>query len=201
MKVILITGPQGSGNHIWSKILSLHPNVNGWENVNDRYWVPHKDEPHSSLWQDMSLWENHDFAKDTVISISIPFVTKGVPTFPDIHHWKEIMTGRKIDHSICIITRDKNINYLQNERVRPVNNYINSLQYIDTLNVDLFLSTETLLLYKKKYLKQISKQLNFPIDYNNNNIYNILSQSFNEKYVKGVSIFWLDKEVANATSY
>ena len=96
---------------------------------------------------------------------------------------------------------DKNINYLQNERVRPVNNYINSLQYINTLDIDYFLSTETLLIYKDKYLKQLSNQLDFPIDYNNINIYNILIQSFNEKYIKYIKNYWLDEEVKNISGY
>ena len=201
MKVLLLIGPQGSGNHLWSKIFSLHSDVLGWKNINDAYWIGHKYEPHSSLWKDMTLWESYNFAQNTVVSVSIPFAINGITTFPDIHYWKKTMIKRKIDHKICVITRDKNINYLQNERVRPVNNYINSLQYINTLDIDYFLSTETLLIYKDKYLKQLSNQLDFPIDYNNINIYNILIQSFNEKYIKYIENYWLDEEVKNASGY
>ena len=33
-KILIITGPQGSGNHLYSKIFAMHPLVNGWK-MND----------------------------------------------------------------------------------------------------------------------------------------------------------------------
>jgi hypothetical protein len=44
-KLLIITGPQGSGNHMWSKILALHPAVNGWSALLEEYWIPHDREP------------------------------------------------------------------------------------------------------------------------------------------------------------
>jgi len=183
MKVILLTGPQGSGNHLWSKVFTT------W--ADKEYWVGHKDEPHSKLWKNMDSWRTHKFSGDTVISISIPYAVRGNTTFPDIKLWKEIMIERGIDHKICAITRDENINFLQNKRVRPENNYYNAVEYIKTLGVDCFLSTETLMLYQWKYVEQVCRQLEFSIDKKDVDF----SQSFNEKYVKYVQQFDLDKEV------
>ena len=183
MNVLLLTGPQGSGNHIWSKVLTT------W--ADGEYWVGHKDEPHSGLWENMDSWREFPFLSDTVISISIPYAVRGNTTFPDIKLWKDIMIERGIDYKICAITRDENINFLQNKRVRPDNNYYKAVEYIKTLDVDCFLSTETLLLYQWKYVDQVCKQLEFSVDKKDVDF----SQSFNEKYVKYVQEFELDKQV------
>jgi hypothetical protein len=183
MKVILLTGPQGSGNHLWSKVFTT------W--ADKEYWVGHKDEPHSNLWEDMDSWRTHKFSGDTVISISVPYAVRGNTKFPDITGWKEIMVNRDIDHKICVTTRDGYINFLQNERVRPENNYKEAVEYIKGLEVDCYLSTETLLQYQWKYIEQISKQLDFPVPYKTIDF----TQSFNEKYVHYVETFHLDDTV------
>ena len=183
MKVLLVTGPQGSGNHIWSKVLTT------W--ADKEFWVGHKDEPHSKLWENMDDWKTHTFTENTVISISIPYAIGGVTRVPDIGKWKEIMVDRGIDHKICAITRDMTINNFQNARVRPVNYYHMAVNYIQTLDIDCFLSTETLLLYKEKYIDQLSKQLDYPIPHKEVDF----KQSFNEKYVHYVESFHLDDTV------
>ena len=183
MKVLLVIGPQGSGNHIWSKVLTT------W--ADKEFWVGHKDEPHSLLWSNMDNWKNHHFLKDSVVSISIPYMVNGVTKFPDIKGWKEIMVNRDIDHKICVTTRDGYINFLQNERVRPENNFKEAVEYIKGLDVDCYLSTETLLAYQWKYIEQISKQLDFPIPHKTIDF----TQSFNEKYVHYVETFHLDDTV------
>jgi hypothetical protein len=183
MKVILLTGPHGSGNHLWSKVFTT------W--ADKEYWVGHKDEPHSNLWEDMDSWRTHKFSGDTVISISVPYAVRGNTKFPDITGWKEIMVNRDIDHKICVTTRDGYINFLQNERVRPENNYKEAVEYIKGLEVDCYLSTETLLQYQWKYIEQISKQLDFPVPYKTIDF----TQSFNEKYVHYVETFHLDDTV------
>ena len=188
MKVILLTGPQGSGNHLWSKVFTT------W--ADKEYWVGHKDEPHSNLWEDMDSWRTHKFSGDTVISISVPYAVGGNTTFPDIKLWKEIMIERGIDHKICAITRDGYINFLQNDRVRPENNYKESVEYIKTLDIDCFLSTETLLLYQWKYVEQVCRQLEFTIDKKDVDF----SQSFNEKYIKYVKEFALDDQVRKVSA-
>ncbi len=194
MNILLVIGPQGSGNHIWSKVLTT------W--ANKAYWVGHKDEPHSHLWKDVEEWNDHKFPDvETVVSVSIPFAVKGETVFPDIKRWKEIMEDRGLPHEIAVVTRDKTINYFQNDRVRPVNNYINSVEYISSLNVDVFLSTETLMIYKEKYLRILNKQLKFNFPNRYPNLYTILGESYNEKYISYVEDFPLDKSVKEVSEY
>ena len=188
MKVVLFTGPQGSGNHLWSKVFTT------W--ADKEYWVGHKDEPHSKLWKDMDSWRTHKFSGDTVVSISIPYAVGGKTIFPDIKRWKEIMAKRGINHKICGITRDMTINDFQNARVRSINHYHKAVNYIQTLDIDCFLSTETLLLYQWKYVEQVCRQLEFPIDKKDVDF----SQSFNEKYVHYVESFHLDDTVRRVSA-
>ena len=49
-KLLIITGPQGSGNHLFSRLLSLHPDVRGWEEMLTNYWVPSDQEPFAEYW-------------------------------------------------------------------------------------------------------------------------------------------------------
>ena len=182
--VILLIGPQGSGNHLWSKVFTT------W--ADKEFWVGHKNEPHSKLWQDMDSWRTYVFPNiDNVVSISIPYAVEGKTTFPDVKLWMDIMKERDIEYRVCAITRDENINFLQNKRVRPENNYYKAVEYIKTLDVDCFLSTETLMLYQWKYVEQVCRHLQFSIDKKDVDF----SQSFNEKYVKYVQEFDLDKKV------
>ncbi len=39
-KLLVVTGPQGSGNHLLAKIFNLHPKVNGW-NMRWQEWQGH----------------------------------------------------------------------------------------------------------------------------------------------------------------
>ena len=39
-KLLIVTGPQGSGNHLFSRIFSMHECVGGWKELVDTYWVP-----------------------------------------------------------------------------------------------------------------------------------------------------------------
>ena len=48
-KLLIVTGPQGSGNHLFARLFSLHPNVMGWEKLHDKYWVPSDEEPLSLI--------------------------------------------------------------------------------------------------------------------------------------------------------
>jgi len=40
-RLLVVTGPQGSGNHMWSKIFSESPQVQGWKELTQEYWVGH----------------------------------------------------------------------------------------------------------------------------------------------------------------
>ena len=111
------------------------------------------------------------------------------------------MEQRGISHEVAVITRDKTINNYQNQRVRPVNNYENSIEYLKNVIVDTYLSTETLHIYKEHYLDVLNEQLKFDIEYDIKKLYHILSQSFNEKYIHCVNDTLLDKEVWEVSGY
>ena len=49
-KLLIVTGPQGSGNHLFARLFSLHENVIGWESLHDKYWVPSDQEPFARFW-------------------------------------------------------------------------------------------------------------------------------------------------------
>ena len=58
-----------------------------------------------------------------------------------------------------------------------------------------FISHELVYLYGHRYLKALSRDLDFPIAWNDPKVYEILKENSNEKYIKYVEDYWLDKEV------
>jgi hypothetical protein len=101
---------------------------------------------------------------------------------------------------IAIIVRDSNINELQQLRVRgEITTPIAQEYYYNTLiptgfKVH-FLDNEAFFLHRKHYLKWASELLDFPVDYNNPDIFKFIDENPNKKYVKYVEDFWLDQEV------
>ena len=57
-KLILLTGPQGSGNHMWSKLFAMHPVVTGW--VMQNYWEGHHEEPFAEYWDNPDKLKEFD---------------------------------------------------------------------------------------------------------------------------------------------
>ena len=43
-KLLIVTGPQGSGNHLFAKIFNMHPSVKGWQMMWQE-WQGHHLEP------------------------------------------------------------------------------------------------------------------------------------------------------------
>ena len=91
-KLLLVTGPQGSGNHLYSKLLALHPDVYGWKALNETYWIGHDQEPFNKFWADPSLWTTTDFGhyQYAFTSISVPYVQNGVTVVPN---FKQFIAG------------------------------------------------------------------------------------------------------------
>jgi hypothetical protein len=85
-KLLIITGPQGSGNHLFSRLLSLHPAVEGWEELKDAYWVPSDQEPFAEYWIDPNKLTAEHFAdKDYhLANVSCPFFFNGTRHIPKI---------------------------------------------------------------------------------------------------------------------
>ena len=201
-KLLIITGPQGSGNHFFSRILSTHPSVGGWKSLLDKYWVPSDEEPFAEFWvYPERLTESH-FAGYTywLANVSCPFFYDGVRYIPKIKEVAERAASFGIDVSIAIIVRDKNINAEQQLRVRKeiTTPIAQDYYYNILLKTDFpihFLDNEALFLHREHYLKYVQRTIGFPIDYANPDIFKFITEDPNAKYVKHVDEYWLDQEV------
>ena len=73
--ILIITGPQGSGNHLFSKIFALSEQVHGWSALNQQYWIGHDQEPFARYWHDPVLLDQFNWSHDYyVTSVSCPYV-------------------------------------------------------------------------------------------------------------------------------
>ena len=198
-EMLIVTGPQGSGNHVFSKVLALHKDVYGWKDLLNEYWIAHDYEPFSECWNTPSLLNAIDWTSMNyyVTSISCPYANNGVVTIPK---YKEFITRLEqlgIKVKVAIIGRDQNVLKYQQERIRDRYSYPdfdNELEYLMTLN-PIFISQELLYLYKDKYLQSLCTQLNFPIAYDDKRVFDILRQDANEKYFQSIPLQELDKTV------
>ena len=201
-KLLIITGPQGSGNHLFSRVFSTHPKVGGWKQLLDEYWVPSDLEPFAEYWvypgrMTAKAVEGYDY---WLANVSVPFVYDGVRQIPKILEMAKQARALGIDVTIAIIVRDQNIQAEQQLRVRKeVTLPIAQEYYYDhLLTSDFpvhFLDNEAFFLHKQHYLKWASNLLQFPVDYENPDILKFITEDPNRKYVKHVDEYWLDQEV------
>lgn len=193
--LLIITGPQGSGNHLFSKIFSHHKDVYGWNALYKNTWVGHDQEVFQPYWLDPKKLKDFDWtqSKYFVTSISCPFINVAkeftVPKYQAfIKHARKYATVK-----IAIIGRDKNIIKHQQLRVRRGRHTAPmALQKLNRLNDAVYLSQELFFLYGTNYIKSISKQLNFPIS-TGSYIKNLLKHEANGKYIKKASKGKFDK--------
>lgn len=200
-KLLIITGPQGSGNHLFSRLLSFHPDVSGWEELKDKYWVPSDQEPFAECWVDpdkltLEQFEGKDYH---LANVSCPFFFNGTRYVPKILEVAERARSFGIDVQIAIIVRDQNINKLQQLRVRKEHTTpIAQDYYYNTLLSSSFkvhfLDHEAFFLHKEHYLKWASKILDFPVS-TGPEILKFIEQDANSKYVQYVDEYWLDEVV------
>jgi hypothetical protein len=201
-RLLIITGPQGSGNHLFSRVFSTHPNVGGWKKLLDEYWVPSDLEPFAEYWvyperMTAEAFEGHDY---WLANVSVPFVYDGVRQTPKILEMANRAKELGVDVTIAIIVRDQNIQAEQQLRVRkevtlPI---AQDYYYNQLLTSDFpvhFLDNEAFFLHKQHYLKWASKLLDFPVDYDNPDILKFITEDPNRKYVKHVNEYWLDEQV------
>jgi hypothetical protein len=203
-KLLIVTGPQGSGNHLFSRVLSLHHEVNGWKSLLDEYWVPSDQETFAPYWlnpQDITeeTFASHDFH---LANVSCPFFFDGARRVPKIIEVAERAESLGIDVSVAIIVRDQGINELQQQRVRQeVTLPIAQEYYYENLipsHFDVhFLDHEALFLHGKHYMRWVSQLLNFPIAYDHPDLMKFIAERPNQKYVKYVDEYWLDEQVWN----
>jgi len=201
-KLLIITGPQGSGNHLFSRILSMHPEVKGWEAMLENYWVPSDQEPFAEYWVDPDKLTAAQFedAKYHLANVSCPFFFDGVRYVPKIVEVARRAKSLGVEVQIAIIVRDQNINQVQQERVRKQHTTpIAQDYYYNTLLPSEFpvhfLDHEAFFLHKQHYIKWVGKILDFPVETDPEKLNKFITTDANHKYVQAIAEHWLDQVI------
>lgn len=197
-QMLIIIGPQGAGNHLWSKILSLHPEVFGWKSLLDNYWEAHRfKEPFAAAWKNHSLLNEFDWNQSdyyfTSISCPLGIFNHDVNPIwiPDVVGFTQAVNDCGVGVQIAVLGRDQTILGHQQKRIRTASTlplFFEQLQNLKTIPI--FLSYELLYLYKKNYLQSL--QLNIPVAFNDSRLKKILEDDANEKYIHNIEYSELD---------
>ena len=197
-KMLILTGPQGAGNHLWSKIFSLHPEVYGWKTLLDNYWEAHRfAEPFAKHWRNHKLLKEFNWAQSEYYftSISLPLGIIGSDVNPiwtaDVQGFAATVLGCGVEVEIAVVGRDQTILNNQQTRIRTQSTLPVFMEQLPNLWNPTFLSYELLYLYKQDYLKSL--KLNIPIAWNDPNINTILENDSNLKYIHYVDEYILDQ--------
>ena len=200
-KLLILTGPQGSGNHLFAKIFSSYKSVYGWK-MKHNEWQGHHDEPFSLYWRRPELLTDtivNWYKQYYITSISCPYFYNKKPTIPNYKKFIKY-ASRIFDIQICIIGRDKNILAKQQKRVRSKHTTptaIKNFKHLYKYN-PIFISQELFCLYGIDYCNSISKLLNFPIDIKK--VKELLKYNANKPYITNIKKGLFDKD-AHRTSY
>ena len=187
-KLLVLSGPQGSGNHLFAKLFSLHSMVKGW-NMRREEWQGHQEEPFATAWDNPLLLKDKKWDPDVcyVTSISCPYFRNREPHIPK---YNEFITEAKkyCDVRIAIIGRDRNILQLQQDRIRggaTTPQALSEFKHLPALAPTHYISQELFYLYGHEYLKSLEKQLDFPVAWNYYSIImDYLKTDANKKYVQ-----------------
>ena len=203
----IMTGPQGSGNHLFSKVLGQNPNIWCWPSLQEKYWEGHDMEPFAEYWKNPHKLNEFDWSQSNyfVTSISCPYFDDGVETVPNYHEF--IMFAKEhADIQVLVVGRDQNILKYQQHRVRDKYTTPMFLEQLDEVIYHyntIFASQELLYLYKLHYLQQLEKDLGlspWEITQTDDNLKEILKTDANEKYIKETESNWLDDSIRLASS-
>jgi len=191
VKMLILTGPQGAGNHLWSKIFSLHPEVYGWKTLLENYWEAHRfAEPFARYWRDPSLLKEFNWAQSdyyfTSISCPLGIIGSDVNPIwnPDVMAFAVAVKDCGVSVEFAVIGRDQTILHNQQTRIRTQSTLPMFLEQLKKLPDPTFLSYELLYLYRQDYLKTLS--FSIPVAWNDPRIDNILEDDANSKYIHGV---------------
>ena len=197
-KMLILTGPQGAGNHLWSKVLSLHPKVYGWKTLLENYWEAHRfAEPFAQHWRDHTLLKSFDWSQSEYYftSISLPLGIIGHDVnpiwMPDLQGFAATVMSCGVEVEIAVVGRDQTILNNQQTRIRTKSTLPLFLEQLSKIWNPIFLSYELLYLYKQDYLKSL--KLNIPVAWDDPNINTILENDSNLKYIHYVDEYVLDQ--------
>jgi hypothetical protein len=198
--MLVVTGPQGSGNHLFAKLFNLHPEVYGWDM--EKYWVGHHTEPFSEMWWDTSKIKDFGWSLRSdfyTTSISCPYFKNKEPQIPK---YEEFITEveKYCNVVVAIIGRDRTILEHEQTRVRGEHTTpaaLEHFEYLYTLN-PYFVSMELAFLYRENYLRMVGLDLGFPVVDDPDIISDALCDESNEKYIHEVDEQPLDLEIYKA---
>ena len=195
--MLILIGPQGAGNHLWSKIFSLHSEVYGWKTLLDNYWEAHRfAEPFAKHWRDHTLLKSFDWQQSEYYftSISLPLGIIGSDVnpiwMPNIQEFAESVLACGIDVEFAVIGRDQTILANQQTRIRTQPTLPMFLTQLSKISNPTFLSYELLYLYRQDYLKSL--RLNIPVAWDDIRINEILADDANKKYIHSIEYNELD---------
>jgi hypothetical protein len=195
--MLILTGPQGAGNHLWSKILSLHPEVYGWKTLLDNYWEAHRfAEPFARHWKNHSLLAKFDWSQSkyyfTSISCPLGIVGSDVNPIwnPDVAGFADKVRSCGVDVEFAVVGRDQTILANQQTRIRTQSTLPLFLEQLAKISAPMFLSYELLYLYRQNYLKSLN--LSIPIAWDDVQINEILADDANAKYIHSIDYNELD---------
>ena len=197
--ILIITGPQGSGNHLFSKIFALSSRVQGWSALNKQYWIGHDQEPFAEYWHCPELLNNFNWEHDYyVTSVSCPYIYQGETLVPN---YDKFIDRCPVEVKLAIIGRDQTILEYQQSRVRgreTKHEFLNVVGDLIKYNPT-FISQELLYLYGVNYIQSLGQQLGIPVSQDLTAIQEILKEDANKKYIDPVISHWLDEEVKLAS--
>ena len=195
--MLILTGPQGAGNHLWSKIFSLHSEVYGWKTLLENYWEAHRfAEPFARYWRDHNLLKSFDWSQSeyyfTSISLPLGIVDHDINPIwmPDLQGFAATVLGCDVEVEIAVVGRDQTILTNQQTRIRTQPTLPMFKEQLPSIWNPTFLSYELLYLYKQDYLKSL--KLNIPVAWDDSRIDNILADDANVKYIHNVDYNELD---------
>jgi hypothetical protein len=188
--LLIVTGPQGSGNHLFSKVFARSPLVFGWKKLTETYWIAHDEEPFAKAWADPSTLRDIQFDEEyAVTSISCPYAYKGKVTIPDYDGFIDEAMDLGYKVKFAIIGRDSTILRHQQERVRlrySTPDMMSLMPMLEDFNPT-FLSTELLYLYREYYVRSLPALLGFPVTISNDDLRDVLLQDPNAKYFTAIN--------------
>lgn len=205
-KMLILTGPQGAGNHLWSKVLSLHSKVYGWKTLLDNYWEAHRfAEPFAQHWRDHTLLKSFDWSQSEYYftSISLPLGIIGSDVnpiwMPDVQGFAATVLGCGVKVELAVVGRDQTILNNQQTRIRTQPTLPMFLEQLPKIWNPTFLSYELLYLYRQDYLKSL--KLNIPVAWDDSRIDSILADDANAKYVHPIEHNELDNGNRYGTTF